>query len=319
MPYRLTLALTIALVVLPTPGSAKTRAAKPAAATETVIAGNVMGPEGPLWVDGKLYYVSWNPGSLMMWDGRSNKLINNTKNCGHNGLALTRHKTLLVACSAEKGAILELDLDGKELRRWTTDDQHEPFDGGINDVATTPDGGAYATIFGPFAETPTRIEGAVLYLAPGAKSWIRKAESLNYANGIAVSPDGRTLYVAEMVDNAIIKFEIEPDGNFGDRSNFVRLNMLVPDKAAKWWAGPDSMKVDRNGNLYAAQFYGGRILKISPEGKLLHVFDIKAGNGTTNVAFGEGEKKLYVSVVANADDVTGEARGSIVEIANWPR
>ena len=36
--------------------------------------------------------------------------------------------------------------------------------------------------------------------------------------------------------------------------------------------------------------------------KLLHVFEIVAGDGTTNVAFGEGEKELYVTVVKDAKD-----------------
>ena len=57
-----------------------------------------------------------------------------------------------------------------------------------------------------------------------------------------------------------------------------------------------------------------KVLKISPEGKLLHVFEIAAGDGTTNVAFGEGEKDLYVTVVRDPEDP--QARGSVVKIAN---
>ena len=59
---------------------------------------------------------------------------------------------------------------------------------------------------------------------------------------------------------------------------------------------------------------GGKILKISPGGKLLHVFEIAADDGTTNVAFGEGEKELYVTVVK--DPKAQQAKGSIVKIAN---
>ena len=62
------------------------------------------------------------------------------------------------------------------------------------------------------------------------------------------------------------------------------------------------MKIDRKGNIYVAQWFGGKILKISPEGKLLRVFEIAAGDGTTNVAFGEGEKELYVTVVKDPKD-----------------
>jgi sugar lactone lactonase YvrE len=74
------------------------------------------------------------------------------------------------------------------------------------------------------------------------------------------------------------------------------------------------MKIDSKGNIYVAQWFGGKILKISPDGKLLHVFEIAAGDGTTNVAFGEGEKELYVTVVKDPKD--SQAKGSIVKIAN---
>ncbi len=52
------------------------------------------------------------------------------------------------------------------------------------------------------------------------------------------------------------------------------------------------MKIDRKGNIYVAQCFGGKILKISPGGKLMHVFQIAAGDGTTNVAFGAAAAQL---------------------------
>ena len=289
-----------------------------ASAHETIIADKVLGPEGPLFVDGKLYYVAWNPGSLSVWDGTTSKVINDAPGCSHNGLALTPHRTLLLACSDAHGAILELDLAGKELRRWQADDRGRGFDGGINDIVVTADGGAYATVFGPFAQKPTAIAGRIVYMARGSDRWSEVADDLNYANGVAVSPDQKTLYLDEMGSNSVISFRIAPDGRLSDRANFVRLDLLVPAKARKWWAGPDSLKVDSKGDLYVAQFYGGRILKISPGGKLLRAFDLAAGNGTTNLAFGPGEKDLYVSVVRNADDLAGKAEGSIVRIPNLP-
>lgn len=283
---------------------------------EVVIAANVLGPEGPLVVDGKLYYVAWNPGSLLRWDGKTGTVINRASGCSHNGLALTKQKSFLLACSDAHGAILELTLEGRELRRWEADDHGRNFDGGINDIVVTANGGAYATVFGPFAAAPTAVVGRVLYKGPASDVWVEVANDINYANGVGVSPDQKTLYVDEMVGNGILKFAIGADGSLGHRSNFVLLNLLVPNKVEKWWGGPDSLKVDSKGALYVAQYYGGRILKISPEGKLLHIFDIAAGNGTTNVAFSEGEKELYVSVVTEGDDIAGDAKGSIVRIPN---
>ena len=43
-------------------------------------------------------------------------------------------------------------------------------------------------------------------------------------------------------------------------------------------------------------------MKISPNGKLLYVFEITAGDGKTNIAFREGEKELYVTIVKDPND-----------------
>jgi gluconolactonase len=289
-------------------------AATAASADENVIVSNVLGPEGPLYVDGNLYYVSWVSNTLSKLDGKTTTILNHTPGCGHNGLALTKQKTFLLACLEEHGAILELDMTGKQLRRWDADKDGKPFYGGINDIVVTANGGAYATVFGPYKDLPTSVVGKILYLAPGGQEWVEVADDLNYANGIGVSPDQKTLYVSETVGNCILKFRINDDGSLSDRSNFVLLNLLTKSKVESWWLGPDSMKVDSTGNIYVAQWFGGKILKISPDGKLLHIFEIAAGDGTTNVAFGEGEKELYVTVVKDPKDP--QAKGSIVKIPN---
>jgi gluconolactonase len=289
-------------------------AAANARAQEAVVASNVLGPEGPLYVDGSLYYVGWVSNTLTKWDGKSSTVLDTRAGCSHNGLAVTKRKTFLVACVDEHGAILELDMTGKLLRRWDADDKGRKFDGGINDIVVAADDGAYATVFGPYQEVPTAVVGKILYRAPGGRKWAEVAKDLNYANGVGVSPDQKTLYVSETVGNCILKFTINRDGTLAHRSNFALLNLLAPTESRSWWLGPDSMKIDGVGNLYVAQWFGGRILKISPEGELLHVFTIAAGAGTTNVAFGPGEKDLYVTVVADPNDP--QAKGSVVKISN---
>jgi gluconolactonase len=283
---------------------------------EIKIVSDVLGPEGPLYLDGNLYYVGWVSNTLSKWDGKTTTVLNHTEGCGHNGLALTKQKTFLLACTNDPGAILELDMNGKQLRRWNADSNGKKFDGGINDIVVTENGGAYATVFGPYADPPipTSVIGKILYLAPGSEKWAEVANDLNYANGIGISPDGKTLYVSQTVTNCIVKFTIEADGSLSHRSNFALLNTLTKNKNDSPWLGPDSMKIDSKGNIYVAQWFGGKVLKISPEGRLLHVFEIAAGNGTTNVAFGKNEDDLYVTVVKDPRDP--KARGSIVKIRN---
>ena len=283
-------------------------------ADEVTSVTDVLGPEGPLFVDGNLYYVAWTSSTLSRWDGKNTIVLNTLPGCSHNGLALTKQKTLLVACADEHGAILELDMAGKQLHHWLADDKGRKFSGGINDVVVTRNGGAYATVFGPYQSVPTAIVGKVLYLAPGSRKWIEVANDLNYANGIGISPDQKTLYVSETVGNSILKFRVNNDGSLSDRANFALLNLLTPNKNDSWWLGPDSMKIDGKGNLYVAQWFGGKILKISPDGRLMHEFRIAAGDGTTNVAFGPDGNELYVTVVTDPNDPM--AKGSIVKIPN---
>src|SRR5436305_1294860 len=79
---------------------------------------------------------------LSHWDGKSTTVLNHADGCGHNGLALTKTKTFLLACTNDPGAIMELDMSGKQLRRWDTDSNGGKFVGGINDVVVTANGGA---------------------------------------------------------------------------------------------------------------------------------------------------------------------------------
>jgi gluconolactonase len=290
-----------------------------ARADEVTVANDVLGPEGPLYVDGNLYYVAWTSSTLSRWDGKGTAVLHALAGCSHNGLALTHEHTFLLACTDYHGAILELDLSGRLLRRWDADDAGRRFEGGINDVMVAPNGDAYATVFGRYddaKQAPAEVIGRILYLAHGHGQWVQVADGLNYANGVGVSPDQKTLYVSETVGNCILKFSINSDGSLTHRANFALLNTLVPNKRNSPWLGPDSMKIDSHGDMYVAQWFGGKILKISPAGKLLHVFEIAAGDGTTNLAFGPGEKDLYVTVVRDPEDP--QARGSVVRIPNVP-
>lgn len=290
-------------------------AASSAMASETVLVEKILSPEGPLYVDGNLYFVSAGASRLYKWDGKETSVVHEAAGCAHNGLAVTAEKTFLIAClDLKNAAIIETDLQGKELRRWDADSEGRRFDGGVNDFVVAKDGGVYATICGPFATPPAAVAGRVVYRAPGSDKWVHVASDFNYANGIGLSPDQKTLYVAETVGNSIKKFTVKDDGSLSDRQNFALLNVLVKNKAETWWVGPDGIKVDRKGNVYVAQWEGGRILKIAPDGKLLHVFDVAAGAGTMNLAFDDDEKNMFIAVATDLNDP--EFKGDIVKIPN---
>src|SRR5258706_16454024 len=115
-------------------------AATVARAGEITVVSNVGGPEGPLIVDGNLYYVGWISNTLSRWNGKTATVLNDAPGCGHNGLALTKQKTFLIACTNDPGAIIEVGLDGKQLRKWDTDAGGKKLEGGINDIVVAANG-----------------------------------------------------------------------------------------------------------------------------------------------------------------------------------
>src|SRR5213596_1007608 len=135
-------------------------AAAAACADEITVVSNLLGPEGPLFVDGNLYYVGWISNTLSKCDGKKATVVNNTPGCGHNGLALTKKKTFLLGCTNEPGASRGLGMTGKQLRRWAAERHGKKFDGRLNDIVVTANGAAYAQVLGP-SDKPTTPTGLI--------------------------------------------------------------------------------------------------------------------------------------------------------------
>src|SRR5581483_11500035 len=100
-------------------------------------------------------------------------------------------------------------------------------------------------------------------------------------NGIAFSPDENTLYVtdADPERPAWWAFDVRPDGAIANGRLFF--------DASRWkqpnYGGPDGLKVDRAGNLFAAR--PGGVSVFAPDGA--HLGSLETGVATSNCAFGE--------------------------------
>jgi gluconolactonase len=107
-------------------------------------------------------------------------------------------------------------------------------------------------------------------------------------NGLAFSPDERTLYVSNADPSRPLwfAFAVRPDGSLGPRRVFH-------DAAGRAGGpgGPDGLKVDAQGNLFAAG--PGGVWIFAPDGALLG--RLVLGVATSNVAFGEDGRTLFVT------------------------
>lgn len=128
---------------------------------------------------------------------------------------------------------------------------------------------------------------------------------LSRPNGIAFSPDEKTLYVANSDPQRAIwmAYPVKPDGTLGAGRVFADVTAMVSRELPGL---PDGLKVDAQGNLWATGPGGVHIY--TPEGKRLGRID--TGEATANVAWGDDGSTLYITADMYLCRVRTQVRGA---------
>lgn len=248
-------------------------------------------PEGPVVADGILYYAEMGSDRVMRWDGHSNSVVWTSEGCSPTSVSRAGEGRLNILCHSRE-AVIRITTAGETLKVIDRDKDGLTFrnpNASVNDAR----GGIYFSssgIFGPGAPAG----GAVLYL-DAEDRLSRVAEDIHYANGVALSPDGRLLYVSEHLERRILVFDVADDGTLSNRRVFVALDDLVGrDENRSWEVGPDGLATDREGRLFAAEYGGGRFLVIGTDGALLATVEVPDAY-ITAVAFAPDEERIFVT------------------------
>lgn len=149
---------------------------------------------------------------------------------------------------------------------------------GPNDLVFAPDGSLYFTDPEGSSQDPI---GAVYKVHPAPRQVSRVADGLRYPNGLALSADAETLYVAQ-----------SPLGRI-DAVNLAS-GTLRPFAEVSKTGGPDGLRLGADGCLYAAIFGDGVIAQVSPQGEVLTRFPV-GGLNPTNLCFAQDAHALYVT------------------------
>jgi sugar lactone lactonase YvrE len=105
-------------------------------------------------------------------------------------------------------------------------------------------------------------------LAPGVLQTM--LGGLTVANGLAWSPDGRTLYCSDTTAHTIYAFDTGPSGDIAAQRVFARFPVKQPGQdLARYGGRPDGAAVDEEGCYWVAMFEGQRLLRLSPRGEVL--------------------------------------------------
>jgi gluconolactonase len=264
-----------------------------------VINDDVHFAEGPVWHQGKLYYVEYDRSTVDTWDGKKNAIFWSQKGCGPSAVIPTARGEFLVTCY-DSNSIGRIAADGRDLPPYTHDKDGNSCVG-PNDFAPDRRGGIYFTCSGT-APGPA-IDGKVFYLAADG-TITQEAVNVHSANGIAVSNDGKILYVIETEVHRLIKFLIAPDGSLSDRRVFLDLDDLTGNVTHLY---PDGVKINSSGEIYIGQNprdikapLAGTIFVVNADGKLLRTLKLPSP-GVPNFAFSPDELTLYVAALDQVD------------------
>jgi sugar lactone lactonase YvrE len=263
-----------------------------------VLNGDAHFPEGPVWYHGKLYYVEYDRNSVTTWDGKKNTIFWSQKGCGPSAVIPTVRGDLVTTCY-DNGTIGRMSADGTGLPAYTHDKDGDKFVG-PNDFAPDNRGGIYFTASG---DPGPVINGKVFYMAADG-TITQEASDVHSANGLAVSKDGKVLYVVESEVHRLLQFKIGPGASLSDRRVFVNLDDLTNNVGHIY---PDGVKIDSKGQIYIGQNprdahapLGGIIFVVNADGKLLRKLALPSP-GVPNLAFSPDEKTVYVTALDEVD------------------
>jgi gluconolactonase len=261
------------------------------------LAGEFSFTEGPAADKaGNVYFTDQPNDRIMKWStkgvlstfmqpsGRSNGMFFDSKDnlwsCADEKNEIWRIKP------GEKPEVIALEYEGKLMN-------------GPNDLWVSPEGNIFFT--DPFyrrswwkhSEMP-QDKQCVYFLSADRKVLKRVEEELLQPNGIVGTPDGKTLYVADIKANKTWSYTINPDGSLSDKKLFCEL-------------GSDGMTIDSKGNIYLT---GKGVTVFDKTGKKLGNIAVPE-NWSANVCFGGKDRKtLFITASKGLYSISTRYKGA---------
>jgi len=250
-------------------------------ATLQKLAGDFAFTEGPACdAKGNVLFTDQPNDRIMEWSTEG-KLSTFRHPCGRsNGLSFDKEGNLW-ACADEKNELWRIAPTGKVT--VVIKEYQGKLLNGPNDIWIHPAGGLYFT--DPYYKRDYWKRGAkempecVYQLSADQKTLTRVIEDLKQPNGIIGTPDGHTLYVADIGASKTYRYAIQSDGSLKDKKLFCEM-------------GSDGMTIDNQGNIYLT---GHGVTVFDPIGKKIEHIEV-AESWTANVCFGGPDRQtLFIT------------------------
>src|SRR6266849_4642859 len=258
-----------------------------------VLATDLEFPEGPVVLpDGSVVLVEIRGQRLTrVWpDGRKQVVAEIPG--GPNGAAMGPDGKIYICNNG--GSIQRVDLATGEVETLFDKCGKHSLKG-PNDLVFDKHGGLWFTDLGKRRARDMDV-GAFYYMKPGAKEVVEAVFGMMPANGIGLSPDENTVYVAETPTARLWAFDLSAPGEVRPRDVIYRGERGKPVAGLGGYQMFDSLAVEASGNVCVATLISGCISVIAPDGTIVE--QVPTGDRvTTNIAFGGPDlKTAYITL-----------------------
>jgi sugar lactone lactonase YvrE len=137
------------------------------------------------------------------------------------------------------------------------------------------------------------------------------ASDATVGNGVAWSPDARTMYWSDTKAHTVFAFDFDArDGGIDKRRVFARFPAKLADQALASYGGrPDGAAMDAEGGYWVAMFEGARLLRLAPDGTVTREIALPVRCPTMPCFGGADLKTLYITTAREkrpADELARE-------------
>lgn len=239
--------------------------------------------ESPLWSarEAALYWVDITQGLVERWHPETGERRTWQMPTAVGSIGLRERGGLVVAL---KSGFHLLDLDTEALS-FLCYPEPELTSNRLNDGKVSPEGRFWA---GTMDERPDKEPIGSLYRLDADHRCSRIIGGIKVSNGLAWSPDGRTMYHSDSRGGAIFRHTYDAEtGAIGEREVFVRMQ---PD-----WGRPDGGATDEEGCYWSCGVSAGRINRFSAAGKLIGFVEMPILHPTMPCFGGPAGRTMYVT------------------------
>jgi len=228
--------------------------------------------EGPRWRDGSLYFSDFYTGRVLRWTEQAG-VTTVCKIPGQpSGLGFDREGGLLIVSMLDRRV---LRFQDGALEEHASLQHVASFH--CNDMVVDSLGRAYVGNFGSDVDHEPLAETSLALI--DADGNVRSVgEGLTFPNGMAITEDGRTLYVGETFAHRVTAFDIEIDGSLTGRRTLADFGDGTPVETveqarASGFPTPDGICLDEEGSIWVASATGPGIMRISATGVVLEAIE----------------------------------------------